>query len=232
MHGETSHLSPPGLSGAVQSLDFEVQSLDFEVWVREHGKRYATEAERAVRMQVFEENVGRVARLNEQHQSKWVAHSSSYSLTLAGVSNFPHFTHPLSLLSLLSLSFSLPPSLSLLPFLALYCTSGVKFELNYFADLSPAEFKSSVLLKTQSPPVFPVERYAPLPSLPQALPDTFDWREKGVVSSVKDQGSARTCWAFSTVGNVESQWALAGHNVTSLSVEQLVDCDATLDPSK
>lgn len=107
------------------------------------------------------------------------------------------------------------------------------FELNHFADLSPAEFKSSVLLRSQPLPSFPAERYAtPPPSHPQALPDTFDWREKGVVSSVKNQGSAGSCWAFSTVGNVEGQWALAGHNVISLSAEQLVDCDATFDPKK
>ena len=64
------------------------------------------------------------------------------------------------------------------------------------------------------------------------LPDTFDWRDKNVVSSVKDQGTVGTCWAFSTVGNVEGQWALAGHPVISLATEQLVDCDATTDPNK
>ena len=42
---------------------------------------------------------------------------------------------------------------------------------------------------------------------------------------MKDQGSAGSCWAFSTVGNVEGQWALKTGNVTSLSAEQLVECD-------
>ena len=64
------------------------------------------------------------------------------------------------------------------------------------------------------------------------LPDTFDWRDKDVVSSVKDQGTVGTCWAFSTIGNVEGQWALAGHLVISLATEQLVDCDATIDSKK
>ena len=53
-----------------------------------------------------------------------------------------------------------------------------------------------------------------------------------MVSSVKDQGSVGSCWAFSTVGNVEGQWALAGNKLVSLSTEQLVDCDATYDPKK
>ena len=87
-------------------------------------------------------------------------------------------------------------------------------------------------MRPRPPPVFPSDRYT-FPSSPvTSLPDSFDWREKGVVSSVKDQGTVGTCWAFSTVGNVEGQWAIAGNNVTSLSAEQLVDCDATYDPSK
>ena len=31
---------------------------------------------------------------------------------------------------------------------------------------------------------------------------------------------------------MEGQWALAGHPVISLATEQLVDCDATIDPDK
>lgn len=93
-----------------------------------------------------------------------------------------------------------------------------------------AEFKSKVLMKPSKSPSFPADVY--VSTAHRTLPDSLDWRTRGVVSSVKDQGSVGSCWAFSTVGNIEGQWALSGHPLTSLSAELLVDCDATSDPDK
>ena len=104
--------------------------------------------------------------------------------------------------------------------------------MNQFADLTEEEFRSSILMPAHPAPLLPPERYTSPQLDVGAVPESFDWRERGVVSSVKDQGSVGSCWAFSTVGNVEGQWALAGHNLTSLSAEQLVDCDSTADPNK
>ena len=107
----------------------------------------------------------------------------------------------------------------------------VTFTLNQFADMSTADFKQKVLMPPRPPPKLPPYRYA-VHSTGTPPPNSFDWREKGVVTSVKDQGSVGSCWAFSTVENVEGQWAMAGDNLTSLSAEQLVDCDATYDPDR
>lgn len=98
--------------------------------------------------------------------------------------------------------------------------------------MTPLEFKSQVLMKPSKPPQFPAEVYVTTPTPDKAIPDSFDWRDRGAVSDVKDQGSVGSCWAFSTVGNIEGQWALGGKALVSLSAELLVDCDATQDPSK
>ncbi|EFA83712.1 cysteine proteinase 1 [Heterostelium album PN500] len=101
--------------------------------------------------------------------------------------------------------------------------SSVRFGVNEFADLSQSEFRATYLNSVQAvrDPNAAVAADLPVEDLPTA----FDWRTKGAVTGVKNQGQCGSCWSFSTTGNVEGQWFLAGNTLTGLSEQNLVDCD-------
>jgi C1A family cysteine protease len=106
-------------------------------------------------------------------------------------------------------------------------SDGAVFGLNHFADLSAKEFKETILMRN---PIAVVEAsesqaFVPAPNAPQS----YDWRDKKVVTAVKNQAQCGSCWAFSATEAIESAWIIAGHANSSinLSPQQIVDCDTT-----
>lgn len=54
--------------------------------------------------------------------------------------------------------------------------------------------------------------------------DSFDWRDKGVVNPIKNQGDCGSCWAFSTITTSESAYAITTGELLQFSEQNLVDC--------
>jgi cathepsin L len=56
-----------------------------------------------------------------------------------------------------------------------------------------------------------------------------DWRLKGIISDVKDQGQCGSCWTFSATESVESYSAIKTGQLQDLSEQQILDCTPNPD---
>ncbi|XP_054714238.1 cathepsin L-like [Uloborus diversus] len=98
-----------------------------------------------------------------------------------------------------------------------------RYGVTKFADLTEEEFKKHALGLRPDLQTNEEMKKAAIPKI--SIPDSYDWRDQKVVSEVKDQGQCGSCWAFSTTGNIEGQWAIKKKSLVSLSEQELVDCD-------
>lgn len=93
---------------------------------------------------------------------------------------------------------------------------------NAFSDLTPEEFKimfSSPMPKRTENELNP----AKLSHVP--TPKSVDWVKRGAVGPVQDQGRCNSCVSFSAAGAIEGHYQIATGNLTSLSVQEVVDCN-------
>jgi len=100
---------------------------------------------------------------------------------------------------------------------------GFQMELNRFGDIPRSEWlHRHGYNHRMNSKVFPL----PVEEEQDAsLPESVDWRKKGLVTGIKNQLQCGSCWAFSAVGSMEGQHAKKTGKLVSLSESQIVDCD-------
>jgi len=91
--------------------------------------------------------------------------------------------------------------------------------VNEFADMSSEEFGKFYNGLAGKPTNHTVQKI-----VADNIPETMDWRDKGYVTEVKNQGQCGSCWAFSATGSMEGQHFRKTGKMVSLSEQNLVDC--------
>uniref|UniRef100_A0A1A9X317 Cathepsin L n=1 Tax=Glossina brevipalpis TaxID=37001 RepID=A0A1A9X317_9MUSC len=104
-----------------------------------------------------------------------------------------------------------------------------KLGLNKYSDLLNHEFRQFMngfnnTLRKHMREELGLVGLTYIPPAHVTVPKFVDWRTKGAVTGVKDQGHCGSCWAFSTTGALEGQHYRKTGILVSLSEQNLVDC--------
>jgi C1A family cysteine protease len=99
---------------------------------------------------------------------------------------------------------------------------GYTLAINHHADRSHSEYLS--LLNSQRPPAENNGATHSHIHSHDILPSSIDWRDKGAVSPVKDQGVCGSCWSFGAAQTIEGALFVSTGTLIRLSSQALVDC--------
>ncbi|CAL4065022.1 unnamed protein product, partial [Meganyctiphanes norvegica] len=94
--------------------------------------------------------------------------------------------------------------------------------MNAFGDLTDAEFKS--MYTGQVMPRDDAKVSCSSYFGTGSAPESYDHRDHGAVTPVKDQGQCGSCWSFGATGSAEGQYFKSTGQSASLSEQNLLDC--------
>lgn len=100
----------------------------------------------------------------------------------------------------------------------------VSYEVNEFADILQENFLASLTN-------IDLSKKNHVLKLDNVAPEKMDWREKGVVSDIKDLGAMGSAVVYSAVESLESLYAIKTGNLIEFSTEQILQCLPTPDRS-
>jgi len=157
------------------------------------------------------------ALADQQHEAfvTWMhKHNKKYASGKEFHTRFGHFKHSLNQVARLNAG-----------------NDGAAYGLNQFADMGYKEFRAmpcgvDKLTDLKKPAGFnqTISDLAADVKNMKAAPTSWDWTQHGAVTPIKNQEQCGSCWAFSTIGNIEGVWKLGGNQLIGLSEQQEVDC--------
>jgi len=109
------------------------------------------------------------------------------------------------------------------------------YGITQFSDLSPHEFQQIIqkqikldsLRKSHSltkRSFFSLNNKENIKTQLKDVPQKCDYRDKNVVTKVRNQGECGACWAHSIVETIETMVALKTKSLREYSVQQFIDC--------
>ncbi|XP_025206075.1 cathepsin O-like [Melanaphis sacchari] len=122
-------------------------------------------------------------------------------------------------------------SLKTIQLLRQSCNGCTNYGITEFSDLSPDEFTktylNSITLRTPQTETFSMARSKR--SITTTALSNIDWRDKGVVTPVRNQKNCGACWAISVIELIESVYAIKTGSLQTFSVQEMLDCSGGIN---
>jgi hypothetical protein len=149
-----------------------------------------------------------ISSVSAVYETEWKVYKSKYKKNYSDFDDAAHFENFLENIKLVA-DHNLLADLGLKSF---------RLKANQFADSSFSEYNAINMRLPESRNASKTHR--PLEDPPLA----FDWRDRGIVGPVWDQGATNISSVYAAVGGVEAQYAKKMNLFMPLSPQQLIDC--------